>query len=38
MHLCTYCYANSSKDQVRKNFETHMKIRREGLSPPSIVG
>jgi DNA repair photolyase len=37
MHLCTYCYANSSKDQVRKNFETHMKIRREGLSQPSIV-
>jgi hypothetical protein len=38
MHLCQYCYANSSQVQVRKNYARYCQLRQAGISHPSIIG
>ncbi|MDI9632829.1 MAG: DUF1848 domain-containing protein [Methanolinea sp.] len=38
MHLCAYCYANASPEEVRKNWERHAKLREAGFVPEAIGG
>jgi DNA repair photolyase len=37
MHLCRYCYANSSAAMVRKNYAEYRRLRQEGIDNPSIL-
>jgi hypothetical protein len=38
MHLCRYCYANSSASRVRKNYAGYLWNQDAGIYPPSITG
>jgi hypothetical protein len=37
MHLCRYCYANSSAALVGKNYAEYCRLRKEGADNPSII-
>lgn len=37
-HLCAYCYANSSRNSVGKNYTAHTAAKREGKYPDTISG
>jgi DNA repair photolyase len=37
MHLCRYCYANSSAAMVGKNYAVYRRLREEGADNPSII-
>ena len=37
MHLCRYCYANSSAARVAKNYAGYQRLREEGADNPSII-
>lgn len=37
-HLCAYCYANSSRESVRRNYAAHQQAVREGTCPDTITG
>lgn len=38
MHLCAYCYANSSGETVRRNYARYQELRERGIFPDTITG
>ena len=38
MHLCAYCYANSSPEYVRRNYARYSQMRGRGVFPDTITG
>ncbi len=38
MHLCRYCYANSSPDRVKKNYARYRQQQAAGIYHSSIIG
>lgn len=37
-HLCAYCYANSSRESVRRNYAAHLRAEQAGDYPDTITG
>jgi hypothetical protein len=37
MHLCAYCYANSSQETVRRNYARYYKLREHGIFQDTIT-